>query len=131
MSGIKISELNKWSISDIEGNDAKNILIPVSVDGTTGALRANTLVNILKDTPSDIDANQNSLISSLQDQINTLTETIESLSRDVERRYNELLYIIENGNYSGGQSGGGLLGGIYTGENPEDLENPQEPTEEP
>lgn len=93
MSGIKISELNKWSISDIEGVDAKDILIPVSINATTGCLRANTIVNILRNTPSDIDARQNERIAELNEQLSYITSTFENYMNEMNRKYNELVAI--------------------------------------
>lgn len=96
MSGIKISELNKWSISDIEGIDAKDILLPVSIknavgEGVTGCLRANTLVNMLRDTGSTVDDRQDEEIAELNERIVALTSAFNAFVAETNRKYNELI----------------------------------------
>lgn len=90
MAGIKISELNKWSISDIEGVDAKDILIPVTINGVTGCLRANTLVNLLKEAGSDIDDRQDERISEVNESLLDLAARFEAFKIDINRKYEEL-----------------------------------------
>ena len=91
MSGIKISELNRWSISDIEGVDAKDILIPVTINNVTGCLRANTLVNLLKLAGSDVDIAQDERIAELETRLVDLTNEYNLFKTETERKYNELL----------------------------------------
>lgn len=91
MAGIKISQLPKWTISDVEQIDSSEILIPVSVNAVTGCLRANTLVNLLKNTPSDIDNRQNNNIQSLNERYAYLMSMLENFMVDTNRKYNELL----------------------------------------
>lgn len=90
MAGIKISELNKWSISDIEGVDAKNILIPVTINGVTGCLRANTLVNLLKEAGSDVDNRQDEQLNSFNENLVDLNARFEAFKTEINRKYDEL-----------------------------------------
>lgn len=91
MAGIKISQLPKWSISDVEQFTAEDILLPVSVNGVTGCLRSNTLINMLKNTPSDIDNRQNLNIDSLNERLAQLTSTLEDFMVEMRRKYNEII----------------------------------------
>lgn len=91
MSGIRISELNKWSMSDIEGVDSQSILIPVSINGVTGCIRSNVLVNFLKTAGNDMDEIQNDRIDDMNVQIQYLSETLESFMTEMNRKYNELI----------------------------------------
>lgn len=90
MAGIKISELNKWSISDIEGVDAKNILIPVTINGVTGCLRANTLVNLLKEAGSDVDNRQDEQLNEFNENLVDLNARFEAFKTEINRKYDEL-----------------------------------------
>jgi hypothetical protein len=96
MAGIKISELNKWSYNDLEGLDGYNILIPVSINNVTGALRADTLVNLLKETGSDVDDIQDAAMDELRQIIATLTARLAALETDVNRKYQELIEAQQN-----------------------------------
>ena len=91
MAGIKISQLPKWSISDVEQFDPIDILLPASVNGTTGCLRSNTLINMLKNTPSDIDNEQNQSIERLNEKIDQLNMTLEYFMNEMRIKYNEII----------------------------------------
>lgn len=101
MAGIKISQLPKWSVTDLEHIDASDILIPVSVNGVTGCLKANTLVNLLKNTPSDIDAIQNNNIANLNERLLYLSTVLDNFMDEMNRKYEALVEVINN------MSGGG------------------------
>ena len=96
MAGIKISQLPKWGITDLEQIDAADILIPTSVNNITGCLKANTLVNFLKNTPSDIDAVQNANISNLNERLLYLSSVLDSFMAEMNRKYSELLETVNS-----------------------------------
>ena len=91
MSGIKISELNKWSISDVENVPASEILIPVSVNGVTGCLRANVLVNFMKTAGHEMDDMQNDRIDDMNANIQYLETKLNNFMTEMNRKYNELI----------------------------------------
>lgn len=91
MSGIKISELNKWSISDVENVPASEILIPVSVNGVTGCLRANVLVNFMKTAGNEMDDMQNDRIDDMNANIQYLETKLNNFMTEMNRKYNELI----------------------------------------
>ena len=91
MAGIKISQLPKWGITEIEQVDAADILIPVSIDNVTGCLKANTLVNLLKNTPSDIDATQNNNIDNLNERLLYLSAVLDNFMAETNRKLNEIV----------------------------------------
>lgn len=79
MAGIKISELNKWSIEEIKHIDPSDIVIPVSINTVTGALRSKTLIDML--TYSDVFVNTTSELSEqLGYALTYMNERIDSLS---------------------------------------------------
>ncbi len=103
MAGIKISQLPKWSVTDLEQIDASDILIPVSVNGVTGCLKANTLVNLLKNTPSDIDAVQNNNIANLNERLLYLSTVLDNFMNEMNRKYEALVEVINNMSGSGSE----------------------------
>ena len=97
MAGIKISELSRWSLNEIEGIDANDILVPVSINANTGALRASTLVAMLEQHApeyymGEINANiaaLNGNITSLNEAIAELRQKNIELEEEIERLKNE------------------------------------------
>ena len=97
MAGIKISELNRWSLNEISGIDASDILIPVSINKNTGALLASVLLQMLEKHAPEyymraleervraLEGNLTTLqenISTLEDKNSSLTAEIEQLKRN-------------------------------------------------
>ena len=81
MAGKKISELSRWSIKEIEGIDAGDILILVSINGVTGALRASTLVQMISEhAPEYYMAQVYSTIADLTSRLAAAEQTIEELT---------------------------------------------------
>ena len=94
MAGVKISELSKWSINEIQGIDSADILIPVSINTTTGALRANTLVQMLSEHAHEYYANEfYTELMNIKSQVTALDTALTGLQRnvvDLSARINEL-----------------------------------------
>lgn len=87
MAGVKISELNKWTLNEIKDVDAAEILIPVSIHATTGALRSSVLVGMLTAyAPEYYTYTAYSTIMYLKDQISALSTSLAGL----QRQYTEL-----------------------------------------
>ena len=91
MSGIRISELNKWSLNDIEDVDPRSILIPVSINGVTGCLRSSILMSFFSTKVDEVDDVQSARIDELESEIRRLKETMQNFISEMNIKHDELV----------------------------------------
>lgn len=92
MAGIKISELNRWSLNEISGIDASDILIPVSINKNTGALLASVLLQMLEEHAPEY------YMSALEERVRALEGNVTALQENIvtlEDKNNSLMEEIE------------------------------------
>lgn len=91
MAGVKISELKKWSADEVGETDTNDILIPVSIGNTTGALRASSLVEFLSaNAPEHYMEAINERIDSLETAISSLQTMISNMNDNLVEKINQL-----------------------------------------